>query len=95
MIDNEDGSVAMILWIPATLFLGLFLWVSLSKVFDLLTNFQNHWALANPNMPVSPDRVMYTQWMIWGWQSLLLFAIVLPVLYYAIIVARRKTNSNI
>jgi len=95
MIDNEEGSVAMILWIPATLFLGLFLWVSLSKVFDLLTNFQNHWALANPNIPVSPDRAMYTGFMILGWQSLLIFGLVLPVLLYALLVAKRRTNSNI
>jgi hypothetical protein len=94
-MDSEDGSVAMIAWVPITIMFALFVFIALSKVFDILVSFQAKFALANPSIPVSPDRVMYTQWFIWGWQSLLLFAVVLPVLYYAILVARRRNDSNI
>ena len=94
-MDNEDGSVAMIAWVPITIMLALFIWIALGKVVDLLATFQNKFAAANPSIPVSPDRVMYTGWMLTGYQALLLVGIVLPILYYAIIVSRRRNDSNI
>jgi hypothetical protein len=92
---GDGGSVAMIFWVPITAGLGLFLWIALAKCVDLLTNFQNHFQAANPNLPVSAARIETTQWMITGYQSLIIISILLPILYFAIITAKKRTNNNI
>lgn len=94
-MDNEDGSVSMIFWVPATLGLGLFLIIALGKVVDLLTQFQAHFALSNPSLPVSADRITYTGYMITGFWAIIIVGLLIPVLYYAILVAKRRTQSNI
>ena len=93
-MDSEDGSVALITWIPLTLIFSLFVWIALGKVVDILASFQLKFA-ASSGLPVSPDRVQYSSWMLTGYQALLLFAIVAPVIWYSICVARRRNDSII
>jgi Na+/proline symporter len=92
---GDGGSVAMIFWVPITIGFALFLFIGLGKVVDLLTQFQNHFQAANPSLPVSAARIQTTGWMITGFQALLVIGILLPVIYYAIITSKKRTNNNI
>lgn len=62
---------------------------------DRLSLFQNSFAAANPNLPVSADRVWLTGMFITGYPALLIFSILVPILFYAIIVAKRRIDSGI
>ena len=92
---NDEASATMILWIPIVLMASLFLWIGLGKVFDSLSQFQYSFAAANPQMPVSADRVWITGAFTTGYTSLLIFSILMPVLVFSIIVAKRRIDGQI
>lgn len=91
---DENASVTMEIWIVVILFFGLFLWIGCGVVMDRLSGFQNAFA-ASSSLPVSSDRVWLTGMMINGYWALLIFAILLPILFYAIVVAKRRIDSGI
>lgn len=94
-IFNDEGSAAVLAWFVVVLLILLFVWIGLSVATDKLTNFQNAFAAANPQIPVSQDRVNVTTWMISGWWAWVLFGIVIPVIWYSIIVAKRRQDSMV
>jgi hypothetical protein len=93
--SDDTGSISAASWFILVLFTALFVWIGLAKVTDMLTAFQAGYILANPSMPVSSDRMQVTTWMIAGWGAVLVLGIVLPLLYYAIIVAKRRIDSEV
>ena len=92
---TDEASATMVLWVPIVLIASLALWIFLGRVMDVLANVQYSFAAANPGIPVSADRVMISQWFISGYQSLLIASILLPILIYSIIVAKRRIDGQI
>jgi hypothetical protein len=92
---NDEASAATITWIPIILMFSLFLWIGLGKVWDLLANFQFSFAAANPNLPVSSDRIWLTGAMTSGYSALLIFSILMPILVYSIIRAKSRADSQL
>jgi len=91
---KEDASVTMEIWVVVLLFFALFMFSALGVVMDRLSGFQASFA-AGSSLPVSADRVWITGAFIQGYWSLLIFSILLPILFYAIIVAKRRQDSGI
>lgn len=74
---------------------SLFVWIALGVVFDKLTTFQYAFAMSNPALPVSQDRVNVTTWMIQGWWAWLVFGIILPIIFYGIKTAKERRDGVI
>ena len=94
-IDNDQASAAILVWFVVMIMILLFVWIGLSVATDRLTSFQNAFAAANPDIPVSQDRVNITTWMISGWASWVLFGIIIPVIWYSIIIAKRRQDGMV
>ena len=95
LFSDDTGSISAASWFILVLFTALFVWEGLGKAIDMLTSFQAGYILANPSMPLSSDRMQVTTWMIAGWGAVLVLGIVLPLLYFSIIVAKRRIDSEI
>ena len=93
--DSEDGSTSILVWMVVIIFFGLFTWICLGVVNDKLTNFAFAFSQANPNIPVSQDRVNITNWMIQGWWAWPLIGLILPTIYYTIIISKKRQDTII
>jgi hypothetical protein len=90
---NEEASAAGMAWFVVILLFSLFLWEGLGVVMDRMAAFQNTFAAGNSFIPVSADRVQVTQQMQLGWSAFILFGILLPIMVYIIIVAKRRIDG--
>ena len=92
---TDDASATMVVWFPIILLFGLFLWIGMGVVYDRLSQWQYNFAIANPNLPVSADRIAFTGYATTTFQALLIFAIVGPLILYAVVVAKRRIDSQV
>jgi hypothetical protein len=95
LFSDDTGSISAASWFILVLFTALFVWAGLGKVLDMLTSYQAMYILANPSMPVSSDRMQVTTWMIAGWGAVLVLGIVLPLIFYAVVIAKRRIDSEV
>jgi hypothetical protein len=92
---DDSASSAMLAWFIVIFLFSLFVWIGLGVVTDKLTVFQFEFSQANTNIPVSQDRVNITTWMIQGYWAWLVFGIIIPIMFYAIVVAKRRMDAGV
>jgi hypothetical protein len=88
---NEMASASMIVLFFIIIFLGVFAWMGSGFVVDKLVKTQTD--MAQGGMPMSQDRLNLTNWLLIGFQAILVLGIVLPVIVYAVAVSRRRDDS--
>jgi len=92
---GDEASAALSAWLIVILGVSTFLWIALSVVIDRLGTFQNSFAASTGFIPVSSDRVQVTQWMQMGWASFILLGILLPIIFFVIIRAKSRVDTQL
>jgi hypothetical protein len=94
--DREEASAAMMAYFVLGVFFLLFATIGLWAIFDKMVVFQTDMiTLTNSTMPVSAERITTTNFLIQAQYALPILGIVLPLLFFAVIMSWRKGSGGV
>jgi hypothetical protein len=91
---NEEGSTSMMISFLTIIFGGVFAWIGSGYIVDKLVESGIAFNAAS-SIPMSMERANTINWLTTGFQLIIVLGIVLPAIVYAVVIAKRRSQSEV